>query len=164
MGITGARHVLPKRRDRFPPAGSAYGPYLTYAVRWEVVMVDIAFALFIRKAVQELFIGLQSQGDGRQNLGLTPGEQSTAVRPGKQSHLAAYGANLMGLASIRPQLVLGNGPAHFFLKYGVEDGIDELALFFVLLFSELFLVGFVGTGLHFIQEPFLSSFSLALSA
>lgn len=98
-------------------------------------MVDIAFALFIRKAVQELFIGLQSQGDGRQNLGLTPGEQSTAVRPGKQSHLAAYGANLMGLASIRPQLVLGNGPAHFFLKYGVEDGIDELALFFVLLFS-----------------------------
>jgi len=68
-----------------------------------------------------------------------------------------------GACVIRPQLVLGNGPAHFFLKYGVEDGIDELALFFVLLFSNCS-GSFVGTGLHFIQEPFLSSFSLALSA
>ncbi len=58
------------------PSWTADRPHLAYAEGWEVVVVNIALAIFFRKIIQELFIRLQAEGTHRQNLGLTSGKQA----------------------------------------------------------------------------------------
>ena len=102
----------------FPAVDAAGAPGLTHGVGGEVVVVHIAFFLFLPDGVQLLAGGEGVQGCHGQDLGLPPGEEGRAVDPGQHAHLSGQGTDLVLLTAIHPVPL-------------EEPGFDNLLLEFI---------------------------------
>ena len=111
----------------FTPARGAYPPGLADAVGREVVVVHELLGVVGAHRVQGLLHGQRSQGGYREHLGLAAGEQSAAVGAGQFAHAAGDGADAVGLASVRANILVEDAAAHFLLDQVLESLGDVAA-------------------------------------
>ena len=74
----------------FAAARAAQRFGFAYAVRREVVVMDITLGFLSAKTIKNLCFTQRSQSQNVQNLSLTTGEQRAAMRTSQQANLAAY--------------------------------------------------------------------------
>ncbi|MNX81918.1 hypothetical protein D3C86_1136240 [compost metagenome] len=91
-------------------------------------MVHVALAGDGVEPVDLLGVARGAQGADVEDLGLTADEEARAVRAGQDAHFAGDGADLVELAAIDAQALLGDELAEDLLLEVVEHVADELGL------------------------------------
>ncbi|MPN14386.1 hypothetical protein SDC9_161713 [bioreactor metagenome] len=95
-----------------PPAGAAHGARFAGGIGRHVVMVNIAFIIFLADSVQGLPIAQAAQGGNGHNLGLSAGKYGATVRARQNTHLAPNGADFILLAAIGPNAAVDDLVSH----------------------------------------------------
>ncbi len=105
-------------------AGATQWPGLADAERREVVVVHEAMILFLFERTDQLLIARRAEGEGREHLGLTAGEQRGAVGAREEAGLHVDRPNVLRAAAVRAALVLDDDLAHQALLDAVHDLFD----------------------------------------
>src|SRR6266849_10704182 len=87
-------------------SGRSHALHFAGAVGWEVVMMHESLSDFGHEAVDILGFSRATKRDNRENLRLTAGEQSRAMRARQETHFARDWANCREVASVGSMAVV----------------------------------------------------------
>ena len=117
-------------------AGTSACLGLAYGVSWEVVVVHVALALFLVKALKLLAVGNGTQCADGHDLSLTSGEQTGTVNSRQHADFSSQRTNLVHLSAVNA-LVVVEQPAAYYelleLVYSLVDHSDLLWVNFIEL-------------------------------
>ena len=105
----------------FTTTGATQGFGFAYAVRREVVVVDVTFGIFRTETIEGLCFTERSQSQNVQDLSLTTGEECATVRTSQETNFAGYRTHFIKLTTVRTDFVNGNGTTNDFLNEFLGD-------------------------------------------
>ncbi len=129
-------------------AYAALGLGLTRAERGEVIVEQEAHVALVEHIIYHLLIKFRTEGNSRERLCLTTGEDTASMRHGQRRYLAPDGADLIGLTTIQTLAFIEDATAHgvalhvviILINQGLVVLLADLAVFSNLVLSEIFLL------------------------